>query len=325
MMVTRLHNASPRNHDGPPCGQPPTFPVPPNFRLAAAAFAVLSAVLLPVLSPMFAVANEAAPPDRLAQRPPERPSRRATGEATGKAGARATDDLLNDIPEIDARKRTERFSDAEDQKRGRAAAKDGSTAPPGPGRDEGEDIGRGRAAGGSEPRRGGPSLRELTDKMRQVQARIDRHDLSSATQTRQREIVEELDRLISALESQQGQAGGRGSRAGGSPQRDPASNADRSSAATADSPGDGEQQGEPEPGSQKGTPRPSDRGVANAERKQDADGGPPSNAARQRMKSVWGQLPERVRQQMLNLAPDLFLPKYERMIEEYYQRLSESE
>jgi hypothetical protein len=41
------------------------------------------------------------------------------------------------------------------------------------------------------------------------------------------------------------------------------------------------------------------------------------------LKDTWGNLPEREREQMMQMSPERFLPQYELMIERYYQRLSE--
>jgi hypothetical protein len=41
------------------------------------------------------------------------------------------------------------------------------------------------------------------------------------------------------------------------------------------------------------------------------------------LKQVWGHLPARVREQMQSGMAEEFLPKYERLIEQYYQRLAE--
>jgi hypothetical protein len=43
------------------------------------------------------------------------------------------------------------------------------------------------------------------------------------------------------------------------------------------------------------------------------------------MKDAWGNLPERIREQMMQTSVDEFLPKYELLIEKYFQRLSEEE
>jgi hypothetical protein len=41
------------------------------------------------------------------------------------------------------------------------------------------------------------------------------------------------------------------------------------------------------------------------------------------MKDAWGHLPEREREQMMQMSPERFLPQYELMIERYYRRLAE--
>jgi hypothetical protein len=41
------------------------------------------------------------------------------------------------------------------------------------------------------------------------------------------------------------------------------------------------------------------------------------------VKDLWGHLPQRSREQMLQLFSDEFLPKYELEIEQYYRRLSD--
>jgi hypothetical protein len=41
------------------------------------------------------------------------------------------------------------------------------------------------------------------------------------------------------------------------------------------------------------------------------------------IKSIWGQLPGRAREEMLWNADDEFLPKYELLIEEYFKSLVE--
>ena len=41
------------------------------------------------------------------------------------------------------------------------------------------------------------------------------------------------------------------------------------------------------------------------------------------MKRLWGELPERQREQMMQMPLEEFLPEYELMIEDYFRRLSE--
>jgi hypothetical protein len=41
------------------------------------------------------------------------------------------------------------------------------------------------------------------------------------------------------------------------------------------------------------------------------------------LKDLWGHLPERVREQLLQAPTDEFLPKYQLEIEKYFRRLAE--
>ena len=43
------------------------------------------------------------------------------------------------------------------------------------------------------------------------------------------------------------------------------------------------------------------------------------------LKDLWGQLPLRDREQMLQSSPEQFLPKYELLIEKYYKRLADQQ
>lgn len=43
------------------------------------------------------------------------------------------------------------------------------------------------------------------------------------------------------------------------------------------------------------------------------------------MKEVWGKLPERIRQKLLNASDEQYLPAYEERIREYFRKLSEQE
>ncbi|MEM6799341.1 MAG: hypothetical protein AAF589_07485, partial [Planctomycetota bacterium] len=52
---------------------------------------------------------------------------------------------------------------------------------------------------------------------------------------------------------------------------------------------------------------------------QSAAGKPPAEA----MKEVWGRLPERLREQMLESSSEEFLPEYKEEIERYFRRLAE--
>ena len=40
---------------------------------------------------------------------------------------------------------------------------------------------------------------------------------------------------------------------------------------------------------------------------------------------IWGNLPDKLREEMQASLSEQFLPKYERLIEEYYKRLAEEQ
>jgi hypothetical protein len=44
---------------------------------------------------------------------------------------------------------------------------------------------------------------------------------------------------------------------------------------------------------------------------------------RQTLDQIWGHLPARIRDQMQSGMAEEFLPQYEQLIEQYYQRLAE--
>ncbi|MEN6449904.1 MAG: hypothetical protein ABFC96_05370 [Thermoguttaceae bacterium] len=132
--------------------------------------------------------------------------------------------------------------------------------------------------------------------MRDSQRRIGRADSGEATQKLQRNIVAELDRLIEQSRKKSGQCQpGACQPKPGNKQGNKASN---------------------KPGSKSGV-APSSKPAGQSRR--EADG----QRARTTMKQLWGELPERARQQMLQLPDEEFPPKYELLIEDYFRRLSE--
>jgi hypothetical protein len=80
-------------------------------------------------------------------------------------------------------------------------------------------------------------------------------------------------------------------------------------------------------GQKAGSPRQSDKPAkdsSNQLRHDEVTKADPA-AIRERMKEAWGNLPQRIREQMMQSSVDDFLPKYEILIEKYFQRLSEDE
>lgn len=156
----------------------------------------------------------------------------------------------------------------------------------------GEDIGQESDAN---------PLAEIAQRMKQVERRISNRETSSRLQAMQQDIVAELDRLIQQMQQQP---------SGGQSKGSPSSSSQQSSSQSSVS------------GAQE-SKRPA---TDSAPRLGKADGESTDLAEMQKMlDEVWGHLPARVREQMQNATVEQFLPKYERLIEEYYKRLAESE
>jgi hypothetical protein len=130
--------------------------------------------------------------------------------------------------------------------------------------------------------------------MRAVQERIAQRDTSDETQSKQGEIVTEIEKLIQQAQqqrsSQNRNARGRGT----------------------DKAGVGDGQATP------GAPQDSTDRVGKPQTE-----APQTTDVRNLLQRIWGHLPEKTRDEMQNALSDQFLPKYERLIEEYYQRLAE--
>jgi len=134
-------------------------------------------------------------------------------------------------------------------------------------------------------------LANLAERMRDVQNRIARRDTSPETQLEQTQILSALDALLEGANQsrQTGSSKGGGAQAGAG-----------TGAETA------------------GPPRDSTNRVERGEKQ------PTESAdAKDVLRRVWGHLPEKLRDEMQASFSEQFLPKYQRLIEEYYQRLAE--
>ena len=132
------------------------------------------------------------------------------------------------------------------------------------------------------------TLAGLARLMRGVEQRIRRNDTSAATTQLQSDIAAELAKMLETAERE---------------------NAHRASAAASGEPSD--QAGNTSPDGSGGEPRSKDGG--------DADG------QDDLLKAVWGTLPEQLRQQIQSPLQEEFLPRYERVIKQYYKRLAEEQ
>ena len=135
-------------------------------------------------------------------------------------------------------------------------------------------------------------LARIGRQMRRVELLLVQRKVSVETQQIQRQIVDQLDELIEALAaSQQAQK-----------QRKPSSSTQGDQQATK-SGGEAARNG--------GKPVKSDSTAQQSTAMQGAVG------------EFWGHLPERFRRQMRSAEAVEFLPKYRKLIEDYYKRLAE--
>jgi hypothetical protein len=138
-------------------------------------------------------------------------------------------------------------------------------------------------------------LAKISEQMREVQGRLSKRDTSPETQAIQKQILDDLAALLQEGRNQHSSAGEPGRPTPGAAQAG-AGTGDPTTSTTPDAasrPGRGPQ----EPA------QPTD--------------------VKTLISRVWGHLPETVRGQMQAPFSEQFLPKYERLIEDYYRRLAE--
>jgi len=157
---------------------------------------------------------------------------------------------------------------------------------------EGEDIGQ----ESSHP------LVSIGRRMRVAEALIGRQVTSQKTQRVQQLVIEDLDRLIEQLQKQC-RSGQCSSKSAPKPGAKPGS---KSRA------GSGENTGANQP-AKESTERTGGQ----------ASGREELARLQQMLKQIWGHLPPKLRDQLQSSSIEEFLPKYEKLIEEYYTRLAE--
>jgi hypothetical protein len=200
-------------------------------------------------------------------------------------------DLFEGLENIPARRPTPP-NEADPANAGTTPSGERPKPPPG----EGEDIEL------------GPQVDPLTRigrRMKAVQERIAARDTSRDTQNIQDGIVQDLAALLEELQ-----------KAGKQPSPSPSQNAATPQRTTVDQPGP--QQGQPSDTPSENPARESVERLGNVD---------PAAAEAERLqallKQVWGHLPDRVREQVVNPTVEQFLPKYEELIKDYYKRLAE--
>jgi len=150
-------------------------------------------------------------------------------------------------------------------------------------------------------------LLEIARLMREAEGRLKQRDVGPVTRDMQRQIVDDLDKLIEEARKKAGQcrSGSSASQpiAGRAPQTQPDAPAGQPAGAQSNNP------------AADSSPRP-----------REAEGGPRQvdiEQVRAIIKELWGELPAQQREQMIESPPEEFLPEYELLIEEYFRRLAE--
>lgn len=179
-------------------------------------------------------------------------------------------------------------------------------------------------------------LDPIVEKMRAAQERLQKSETNQETRDLQAQAVKALDELIEKLKNQK---------------PPPKSNQNQSSSSP---PPMGDSNPNPMPRGGSGQPKPQNsqqqqqqsqqqrtgadqknqpgtKGTSQADKARESNSSngrkpitPEEEAARQRMaKDVWGHLPPSIRQQLLNVYSEKFLPKYDDLVRKYYEALAE--
>ncbi len=162
----------------------------------------------------------------------------------------------------------------------------------------------GAAPRGQEAASDNPFIK-LSRQVRDAERRLKEADSGEQTQEMQRKIVEDLDKLIAQIEKQQQQK-----------------SQSQSQSKKPNSPQQGKKQPakQPKPGDQPGqeAEKPTDSGDQLANRKNEK---PTTGKLQDMLEKVWGELPERQRQDVMQASFDDFPAKYQYVIEEYFKTL----
>jgi hypothetical protein len=154
---------------------------------------------------------------------------------------------------------------------------------------EGEDVGAEQGGGSN------VALKHIEHRMKEAESMLAAHEASGKVSATQQEVVDELDAMIAQLQKQCEKCGGQCNK--------PPKPSEKSAKPTAKRGG--------KPGET--------AGVA----KTQAGGQVDRTAVSNLVKDIWGRLPERQREELLQPLSEEFLPEYAAEIEEYFRVLAE--
>jgi hypothetical protein len=189
-------------------------------------------------------------------------------------------------------------------------------------------------------------VKQLFSDLQAHQKKIEKAEVDDETKRLQDDILKIWDRLLdSAKQPPSSNQQSSDQNQSGDQNRDSQSNPDQQQGTSSSQPmGDqqpgeqagkkpGEQEGDQDPDAGTGDPgqstgRPNDKNAdqadAEARLRQQSRLAQMRQEERERlMKEVWGKLPQRIRQKLLNASDEKYLPEYEDRIQEYFRKLSE--
>lgn len=150
----------------------------------------------------------------------------------------------------------------------------------------------------------GDPLKRLTERVRDAERRLRRTDSGDQTQELQRRIVDDLEKLIAQIEQQKSKQ--KTSQSKGPPKGAPSGQ---------------KKPGEKKPGNTPGNepnPNPTDSSDQLTAKKAEK---PTSGKLKEMLEKVWGNLPERERQDVMQSSFEDFPAKYQFGIEQYFKTL----
>ena len=146
-------------------------------------------------------------------------------------------------------------------------------------------------------------FQRLSEQIRRAEARLAGTDPGEKTQQLQREIVDDLEKLIAQIEEQQQQ------------KQQSQSKSQKPSSAR---PQPGPPQQQKQPGQERDSDQARDSAQGTRSRQQQK---PDPNRMKSLLEKAWGMLPERERQDVMQSSVDDFPSKYQYVIEEYFKTL----
>jgi hypothetical protein len=152
------------------------------------------------------------------------------------------------------------------------------------------------ATGTASPLQSDNPLVQIAERMRQVESRLAKQDTSRQTQEEQDQILAQLGKLLEQAKQQQASA-----------QKKPG----------------GSGRGSNQTGTGTGNPTPTPPRDSTNRIEQGTKEAVETTDVKDLLRRIWGHLPDKLRSEMQASLSEQFLPKYERLIEEYYKRLAE--